>query len=280
MPGRQDKNPWTKWYWQDWLADTGVRASSLAAQGLWINMLAIMAKSEKRGYLMINGKQIESKTLAKLLGEPEDLINDLLSELEQNGVFSRDENGTIFCRRMVREAEISEIRAKCGRLGGRKKQNESKIKANGKANLKQNESKMKAKILPEAEAETETEAYSETESYTEAEKEKNNNIALTRKKLRSEPPPVFDFECQQWLNITEELKKAWGETYPSCDIDLELKRMREWIIANPAKGKKRNWRRFITNWLARTQDRGGTKGVNIDSQRRLEAIKRALGDEK
>jgi hypothetical protein len=109
--------------------------------------------------------------------------------------------------------------------------------------------------------------------------EDNNIIAPTRKKFRSEPPPVFDFESQQWLNITEELKKAWGETYPACDIELELKRMREWIIANPAKGKKRNWRRFITNWLARTQDRGGTKGVNIDSQRRLEAINRFLGDE-
>ena len=108
----------------------------------------------------------------------------------------------------------------------------------------------------------------------------NSNIAPTRKNFRSEPPPVFDFECQQWLNITEELKRAWKQAYPACDIDVELLRMREWILSNPVKGKKKNWRRFIINWLARTQEKGGTRGINIDSQRRFEAIKRFLGDEK
>ena len=34
--------------------------------------------------------------------------------------------------------------------------------------------------------------------------------------------------------------------------------MREWLLANPSK-KKKNYRRFITNWLTRTQDKGGSK---------------------
>jgi hypothetical protein len=110
-------------------------------------------------------------------------------------------------------------------------------------------------------------------------REDNNTFAPTRNKFRSEPPPIFDFTSQQWLNITEELKGAWKEAYPACDIDVELLRMREWILSNPAKAKKKNWRRFIVNWLARTQERGGTRGANIDSQRRLEAIKRVLGGE-
>ena len=34
--------------------------------------------------------------------------------------------------------------------------------------------------------------------------------------------------------------------------------MRQWLISNPNKRKK-NYRRFITNWLSRSQEKGGTK---------------------
>lgn len=33
--------------------------------------------------------------------------------------------------------------------------------------------------------------------------------------------------------------------------------MHSWLMANPKKAHKSNWERFITNWLARAQDRGG-----------------------
>jgi uncharacterized phage protein (TIGR02220 family) len=136
--GREDKNPWTKWYWQDWASDDGLRACSLAAQGLWMRMLSIMARSKKKGFLLDGEKQMESKTLAKLNGESEATIDALLAELFSHGVPSKNDDGIIFNRRMVRESQISEIRSDVGRLGGRpKKQNESKMKAgvveNGKA---------------------------------------------------------------------------------------------------------------------------------------------------
>lgn len=68
----------------------------------------------------------------------------------------------------------------------------------------------------------------------------------------------FDFEKRQFFNITEEDKKGWKEAYSACNIDVELKKMREWLLANPEK-KKKNYRRFIINWLSKTQDHGGTK---------------------
>ena len=52
--------------------------------------------------------------------------------------------------------------------------------------------------------------------------------------------------------------ESWAKAYPACDINTELAKAGEWIIANPAKGKKSNYRRFIVNWLSRSQDRGGT----------------------
>ncbi len=73
---------------------------------------------------------------------------------------------------------------------------------------------------------------------------------------------LFNKETKAFINITEEDKKLWSEAYPACNIDLELKRMATWIVANPAKGKKSNYKRFINSWLSRSQDSGGTKGAN------------------
>ena len=70
----------------------------------------------------------------------------------------------------------------------------------------------------------------------------------------------FDFEKREWMNIKIEDKSGWLAAYPVCDIDLELFKMREWLLANPDKRKK-NYRRFIVNWLTRTQDKGGSEKI-------------------
>ena len=115
---REDRRPADLWFWSDWLSSIDVRSCSLAAQGLWINMLAIMSKSDRKGYLSINGKPMDSKELAKFVGEFKDKVDELLVELEYYKVFSRDLDGTIYCRRMARESDLSRKRSEAGRLGG------------------------------------------------------------------------------------------------------------------------------------------------------------------
>lgn len=81
----------------------------------------------------------------------------------------------------------------------------------------------------------------------------------------------------------------WKVTYPAVDVDQELKRMIAWLDSNPTKRKtRRGIDRFINNWLARTQDSGGTKGqkgvsesvgnnaYNTDARR--ERISRAIAE--
>lgn len=71
-----------------------------------------------------------------------------------------------------------------------------------------------------------------------------------------------------WQNVTEADRADWLKAYPACDIDRQLAAMAVWCKANPAKAHKANWRRFIANWLARAQDKGGdvpkgnTNGTN------------------
>jgi len=62
-------------------------------------------------------------------------------------------------------------------------------------------------------------------------------------------------------NVPMDKIALWRETYPAVDIEQELRRMIAWLDSNPTKRKTRKGiERFINNWLARTQDSGGSKG--------------------
>jgi len=68
---------------------------------------------------------------------------------------------------------------------------------------------------------------------------------------------TFNFELACWENITDKDMELWQEAYPAVNIGLALSQMKNWIIDHPEKRKK-NWRAFISRWLSREQERGGT----------------------
>lgn len=110
--------PWLKFYPSDWRADPALRMCSLAARGLWMEMLCLMHEAEPRGSLLVNGKTISEKQLASLVGCPSRETVALISELEEAGVFSRAPDGTIFSRRIRRDAEKAAQDRESGMKGG------------------------------------------------------------------------------------------------------------------------------------------------------------------
>ena len=75
---------------------------------------------------------------------------------------------------------------------------------------------------------------------------------------RSNEKIEFNFDTLKFENITIDDVKWWESVYPDVDVvEVLTKRMPDWLLSNPAKAHKKNWRRFITNWLARQQDRYG-----------------------
>ena len=113
-----------------------LKLCSLSARGLWMEMMAIMGLSEKIGYLQIGGKVITEEQLAVLLGCSMEEIRNCLNELEGHGVFSRDENGVPYSRRMAREVEEYEKAVEYGKKGGnpnlKKESKSKKLKARSK----------------------------------------------------------------------------------------------------------------------------------------------------
>jgi len=111
--------------------------------------------------------------------------------------------------------------------------------------------------------ETETESETETENiYTIA----PNDTGIVSEPSPDSPPPKskgppkidFNWENGTFLGITEEDQQRWAEAYPAVDVELEVRRAAEWLLANPHRRKK-NYRRFLTSWLSRQQERGGSR---------------------
>jgi len=87
--------------------------------------------------------------------------------------------------------------------------------------------------------------------------------ALTAAKPASEPETKITWTIVGGFeNITDQDRQDWATAYPACTLDVQLAQMTQWLKANPAKAHKSQWRRFITGWLARSQERGGDVASN------------------
>ena len=73
-----------------------------------MRMLCVCARHEPKGYLSINGNPLKVDAIARLAGVAETEAEILMSELELNGVFSRNRSGCIYSRRMVRDEKRSQ----------------------------------------------------------------------------------------------------------------------------------------------------------------------------
>ena len=119
------KLPAFQFYPGDWMKDPSLRATSIAARGLWIDMICLMHESPIRGELMITRHTPMSEAqVARVVGLSEQELLPLLEELVNNGVVSvaRD-NGipTYYSVRMVRD-EMTRVKlSEAGKKGGQPK---------------------------------------------------------------------------------------------------------------------------------------------------------------
>jgi predicted phage replisome organizer len=102
---------------------------------------------------------------------------------------------------------------------------------------------------------------SDSDSDSDSEEEKKTSTSsVPPLSTRAVPKPklFYSFDESLWYGIDDAQVALWAEAYPAVDIDLELRQMGEWCKSNGARGRKHDWRKFIVNWLKRSQDRGGS----------------------
>ena len=108
---------WHKFSWTAWETDDGLALCSMAAQGFWMRLLCMAAK--EGGYVVLKGKKpANAENLAYLHRQSVENVEAWLKELEENEVFSRDGEGRIYSRRMMRDAKIARRNQQNGKKGG------------------------------------------------------------------------------------------------------------------------------------------------------------------
>ena len=113
------KLPAIQFYPGDWHKDQGVQALDLLQRGAWFELLLMMHDSDERGVLLVNGAPMPDAVIARRLGLDNQSANQILTTLLTYGVASRrDPDGALFCRRMVKDERLRQVRTESGKKGG------------------------------------------------------------------------------------------------------------------------------------------------------------------
>lgn len=89
-----------------------------------------------------------------------------------------------------------------------------------------------------------------------------SNDTCTEPEKPTSAPPVITLPLNDKTEheITQDDVDHWKELYPAVDVMTELRKMKGWCEGNPAKRKtRRGIVRFVNAWLAKEQDRGGSR---------------------
>jgi hypothetical protein len=228
------KNPFLKFYTSDWRSDPRLKMCSMAARGLWVEMICLMHEASPYGHLLIAGQSPTEAQLAVLVGASPDEITALLGELESAGVFSRTRTRVIYSRKLTR----MEKKAATARNNGRKGGNPTlgKKRDNSTSDNPEDKGGDKPQI---------------PESRVQREKEEPKGSS---KKKGSRLP-------ENWT-----LPKSWGawamseEGFSEFEVRREAEKFRDWWYSAPGqKGVKLDWQATWRNWIRKAAEDRPTK---------------------
>lgn len=110
--------PFIKFYFRDWEADLQLMECSLQAQQVWLRMMRVMHEAEPYGFFVSReGGPVDISAFARKVGILPRVLRRLIAELETHSVFSRDPEGRIYSRRMLRDYAKSIAGVEFGKEG-------------------------------------------------------------------------------------------------------------------------------------------------------------------
>ncbi|MEM5810146.1 MAG: phage replisome organizer N-terminal domain-containing protein [Candidatus Aenigmatarchaeota archaeon] len=237
MKERYSKD-WIPLWIDKWLFGSTRLELEPAERSVWIDLIALGSKdngfiraNEEIGYL--------PQQLAGLLNIPLELLQRTIEKCKKNGKL-QDLGNNIYYISNWNKFQLSErqkrrfMSAKTDTMSAKTDIMSSKADIYSNININSN-----------------------SNSNSNSKREENNiHMSRTKQSFGSGLHKIeFNFQTGIFENITEEDIKRWQEAYPIVNIPVEIKKIQEWVIANP-KRKKKNWRRFIVNWLSKAQERG------------------------
>lgn len=221
--------PWMKFYPTDWRSDPALRMCTMAARGLWMEMLCIMHEAEPYGHLLVKGRPVEDIDLARMAGISLKECRKSLATLELHGVCSASESGTIYSRRMVGDHAKSLKDTENGRSGGNPR-------------LKRGVNPPDKAQKPEARVQIEEEGGTTVLPLPE---KPESDIRADASRSTPETSRYF-FEAGV-IRLNERDFRKWEAAYPNISLRSELTGLAGWA------GEQKNWFHAVPGALAKRE---------------------------
>jgi len=230
--------PYLPLYVKDYLTDEKVNQCSAATQGIYIKIMCVLHSTPEYGAVILPKQKSSTRFdfacyFARQLGFEKAEIDAALAELLDFGVL-RLEAGRLFQPRMVRDAEISELRAKSGSEGGKKRV---------KNMVKEGADYALAKTKKNAEIANEN----DNEDVIESKKGKGGAGGKGKKRpILFRESPLFDK-----AEFARALQQ--DERYAQAHIDYYHEIILNW---SDQQNRKIDWLATTKNWILRDLQRG------------------------
>lgn len=127
---KRGKWPFLRFATGDYWNDPGVQSLDHWDKGVWLEILFLMHQSEERGKLVLNGRAMSDPEIARALGlqlngveyyeagEFSRPLSKTLATIMEKAIATRDENGALTSRRMVKDTALHDMAVETGRRGG------------------------------------------------------------------------------------------------------------------------------------------------------------------
>jgi hypothetical protein len=235
----------------DWLSVAGgMQALSFAEKGVYMDLSAMC---------LLEGGSVAVEGMARKLRLTDAAFEKALASLKLAGV--KAEAGRISIAavdaKIAKCKQISIVNAANGRFGGYEKaRNSSGRQAEASEPLANSGEGLANPLVldvPPAPPSLSPEPPSEPDGSSVCPELGQAPAPGQRQKAKASKI-VFDSTSGKFGGIPKSLLERWEKACPALDIEQELAKAGAWLIANP-KNLKKNYARFLTNWLSKAQDR-------------------------
>lgn len=225
---------------------------------IWFKLLCLSGKNNNRGVFIMNDRiPYTDEMLATIFRRPINTVRLALDTFDKFGMIELI-NDVITIPNWSKHQNLDQLEEKKNYMKDymrkyREKQKQlanNDCKTNSKVNSKTN-SKVNVSSLD-----------IDKEEDKEEDKEIKDIYNAQSDKITHEPTPIEPSVITITLNdkseypVYQSMIDEWNELYPNVDVLQELRKMKGWSNANPAKRKtKKGIQRFINAWLSREQDK-------------------------
>lgn len=230
-PRSKDRDVYFNFYPTDWRGDEKLPLCSLAARGLWVEMMCLA--HFEQGFVLVNGAPPDDATLAKAVRSTTREVQRLKLELLEQGVCSQTAEGVIYSRRMVRDARRRLASRENGRLGGSPRLIE----------LDEQDNPNKPTGYPNGSAQDKPQIQHQHQHQKTPDDDGEAVLVFPTVGTRSSWP------------LTQAQLDEWAALFPGVQPLDEARHALAWIKANPSRRKTFDGMpRFFVHWLGKAQN--------------------------